>query len=223
MSRVGLRVCAVVAGAIAVAGSVARADVCVKRSRVVVFRVGGCRPHEKALDVGLVGGARGAQGPEGPAGAPAGPSVVNAAGQRVGTLSLDDGNEALFLQSPVDGSIVECFRANVDGCRRAADVALLHEGPDCAGPPFRVANPQELVRNAAYRDGRLFTTRDPVDAQARQYASKESFTDDPCDAGGTITPLGSCCRNVATTAQAGPAAIVDFAAVYGNPPFEVLP
>jgi hypothetical protein len=223
MSRVGLRAWAAVVVTGAVAGSTVRAEICVKRSRTVVFRPFACKPHEKALDAAQVGGAQGAKGPKGPAGTTGGPSVVNAAGQRIGTLSLDDGQESLFLQSPVDGSIVECFRANVDGCRRATEVVLLHEAPDCVGPPFRTGDSQDLVRRAAYRDGRLFVTVDPVDATARQYASRESFADAPCDAGGTVTPVGSCCRNVSTNATAGPAHIVDFAAVYGNPPFEVLP
>jgi hypothetical protein len=223
VSRIGLRVWTVVVVAGAVGSAPLHAEVCVKRSRTVVFRALGCKSHEKALDVGQLGGGRGAKGPKGPAGAPGGPSVVNAAGLRIGTLSVDAGEEALFLQSPVDGSIVECFRANVDGCRRAAEVALVHEAPDCAGPPFRTGNAQDLVRNAVYRDGRLFLIGDPIDTVARQYASRETFSDAPCDAGGTITSLGSCCRNTPVTTTAGPAHIVDFAAVYGSPPFEVVP
>jgi hypothetical protein len=208
--------------ALGILPGLAEAAFCAKRSGAIVFRPGACRKREAQLEAARVGvpvGPPGEKGDAGDGGPRPGLNLIDAAGNRVGGFVTSDGDEFVFLRSPLEGRIL---RMTVRRPRFADQrFNLYHEGPNCGGPAFLPGLPGRLYSTATQWRGKVYYPGDPTDAAAREYASYER-PEDPCPAGTTPTADGFCCHNEPTTFAAAPVRTFE-AALLPTGPFAVVP
>jgi hypothetical protein len=200
----------------------AEATFCAKRSGAIVFRLAACKKRETQLEaarVGVPAGPQGEQGDAGDAGPRLGLTLVDAAGNRVGSYVTNDGEEHVYLRSPIEDRVLQMTVRRL----RFADQrpSLYHEGQDCGGQAFLAGLPGRLHTKATQWRGKVYYAGEPTDATAREYASYER-PEEPCPAGTLPTASGFCCHNEAATFAAGPVRTFE-ATQLPSGPFAVVP